>query len=48
MPLKQYRGTWGAVTVQSAWWDGDTYDEDFDADIQEFTITISLVVTWNS
>lgn len=47
----QYRGTWGsspAINIDSAWWDGDAYVEDFNEQTREYTVEISLVVTWHS
>jgi hypothetical protein len=42
----QFRGTWGGVEIQSAFWDGDTYEEEYDARNREVTISITLSVTW--
>jgi hypothetical protein len=44
----QFRGTWGTVTIQSALWDGDSYEETPDPQTDEIVISITLVVTWNT
>lgn len=44
----QFRGTWGAVAIQSALWDGDSYEEIVDPTTDEIVISITLVVTWNT
>jgi hypothetical protein len=44
----QFRGTWGAVSIQSAAWDGDSYDEFPDPQTDEVVIAITLVISWNA
>jgi hypothetical protein len=45
----QHTGTWGsapAYTIQSAHWDGDSYDERHDATNREYVVSIELIITW--
>lgn len=47
----QFRGNWGTAPVyviESAYWDGDAYEEDVNSETQEYTISIDLIVTWKN
>jgi hypothetical protein len=44
----QFRGAWSGINIQSAAWDGDSYEELSDPNTDEIVISITLVVSWNT